>query len=296
MLVDHGWTVEFEPAIGAQTPDLLIRKGSVENIVEIRRVVGRAAEDSRSRLMVQRVLEDIRTATPLNIEQLQVDGGASLKPLVAHVKAVLADRSKPTGPQIFTSPGVFVAYEVSAPGDSDEPTLPAVFGWPIRIIHGGDEDRVKTAISEKLRVYKQPIVVALDLAGVMNGFDDVIDAFYGERKIHVPIDSGDGAPNRPAYLGPMQDGMLVGRHRNAARARERLLALLPFVWGMSPSNYADGFDVLARVLANPAIEPPSMLDEFAPIPRFVVASREGAGHAMMQWVPPVDPKGWRHVP
>lgn len=67
MLVDHGWTVEFEPAIGAQTPDLLIRKGSVENIVEIRRVVGRAAEDSRSRLMVQRVLEDIRTATPLNI-------------------------------------------------------------------------------------------------------------------------------------------------------------------------------------------------------------------------------------
>src|SRR3954468_1899196 len=55
----------------------------------------------------------------------------------------------------------------------------------------------------------------------------------------------------------MQDGMLVGRHRDAERARERLIALLPFVWGMSPSNSADGFDVLARIFANPAIEPPS---------------------------------------
>jgi hypothetical protein len=63
-----------------------------------------------------------------------------------------------------------------------------------------------------------------------------------------------------------------------------------------PINFAEGFDVLARIFANPAIEPPSALEEFAPIPRFVVASREGAENAMMRWEPPADPKGWRHVP
>jgi hypothetical protein len=294
-LADQGWSVEFEPVLEAQTPDLLIHKGAIENIVEIRRVVGRADEGIRPRLLLQRALRGIRTATPLNINALHVDGGASLKPLVEHVTAVLALRPLPKGPQSFKSQGVFVAYEIPI-SDDGEPTFPAVFGWPLRVIHGNDADRVEEAINEKLRAYKQPIIVALDLDGVMDGFDDVVDAFYGERKIIVPVRMDGGEPPGEAYLGPMQDGMLVGRDRNTARARKRLVALLPFEWGISGTSEADGPALRARLLANPAIEPPSNFEEFAPIPRFIAASRPEPGKAMMQWEPPGNPSGWRHVP
>jgi hypothetical protein len=295
MFADQGWSIEFEPVIGeTQTPDLLIRKDTLQNIVEVRRVVGRADEDSRPRLLVQHALRGIRTATPLHINTLQVDGSASLKPLVEHVKAILARRPLPQGRQSFKSPGVFVAYEIPN-SEGGEPIFPAVFGWPTRVIHGNDANRVEEAINEKLRAYKLPIVVALDLDGVMGSFDDVVDAFYGERKIIVPVRMDGGVPSGDAYLGPMQDGMLVGRDRNAERARERLIALLPFEWGVAFGD-AERPAVCARLLANPASEPPSRFEEFAPIPRFIAASRPEPGKAMMQWEPPDDPSGWRHQP
>src|SRR5262249_44751438 len=76
MLHDLGWSVDFEPVLGTQTPDLLIRRDTVEYIVEVRRVFGRAAEDNQARLLVQRALKGIRTATPLNIRAMCVDGSA----------------------------------------------------------------------------------------------------------------------------------------------------------------------------------------------------------------------------
>jgi len=295
MLSDQGWSIEFEPIIGTQTPDLFIRKAAVEYVVEVRRVVGRADEGNRPRLLVQRALKGIRTATPLHINALEVEGSASLKPLVEHVRTVLATR--PKGPQQFKSRGVFVAYEIADPG-GDAPIFPAVFGWPSRVILGNDADRVEAAINEKLRAYKQPIVVALDLDGVVYAFDDVVEAFYGEQKIIVPVHMGGDKPPGEARLGPLQDGMLVGRDRNASRARERLIALLPFSWGLTlgGSSGAVGFDELARVMANPASEPPSTFDEFAPIPRFIAGERVDEQTVMMRWEPRADPSGWRHLP
>lgn len=296
-LSDLGWSVDFEPVIGTLTPDLRIQKAGIDYMVEVRRVVGRADEDSRPRMLVQRALKGIRTATPLNINFLQVDGAASLKPFVEHVKSVLSARPVPIGPQRFNSPGVTIRYELSGPYTGDEPIFNAVFGWPMKVTYGNDADRVEAAINEKLRAYKQPIIVALDLDGVLFGFDDVIDAFYGQRKIIVPVRLDGGAhPPGEARLGPMQDGMLVGRHRNAARARERLIALLPFSWGLSTARGRDTFDLYSRVLVNPASEPPSAFAEFAPIPRFVPGERRDQQTIMMGWEPPIDPAGWRHTP
>jgi len=173
--------------------------------------------------------------------------------------------------------------------------LPNVAHREERMLYGNDADRVEVAINEKLRVYKQPIIVALDLAGVLYSFGDVIDAFYGERKIIVPIHMGGAEPPEEARLGPMEEGMLVGRDRNAKRARERLIALLPFEWGLSASNEGERFEVIARVLANPASDPPRALEEFHPIPRFIVSELQGADTAMMRWEPSADPSRWRHV-
>ncbi len=294
MLYDFGWSVDYEPVLGTQTPDLLIRRDAVEYMVEVRRVFGRSADDIRTRVLVQRALKRIRTATPLNIRAMRVDGSASLKPFAEHVQRILATRPLPSEPQHFAAPGIAITFEVTDPG-GDDPIFPAVFGWPVKMLYGNDADRVEAAIDEKLRVYKQPIIVALDLDGVLGSFGDVLEAFYGERRIIVPVRMDQNSPSEEARLGPMQDGMLVGRDRNAARARERLIGLLPFSWGLSASNGSDGFDVFARILANPASAPPRAFEEFQPIPRFIVSEFRGADTAMMRWEPPVDPSGWRHV-
>jgi hypothetical protein len=291
MLVDQTWDVEFEPAVGTQTPDLRIRKPGIEYIVEIRRVVGRARGGSRERRLVHDALRGIRTATPLHVEALQVDGGSSLKPLVEHVKTVLAARPRPSGRQRFASRGVMMEYEISTPR-GDEPIFSAVFGWPIQVFSGDDADLVMEAIKQKLYRYKQPIVVALDVTEVMDGFDDAVDALYGERNFIVPIHAGCSEPPGKAHLGPMQDGMLTGNDRDAVRVRKRLIAALPFSWGIRDKS--EGFGVSARVLTNPAIEPPTLLEEFAPVPRFVVASRVGATNAMMR-MEPANADGWWHV-
>ncbi len=76
------------------------------------------------------------------------------------------------------------------------------------------------AINEKLRVYKQPIVVALDLVEVLGEYQAVRDAFYGAQPIVVPIDMMGRGSAGVARLGAMQNGMLVGRDRNAQSERK----------------------------------------------------------------------------
>jgi hypothetical protein len=78
-LSDLGWSVVYEPTIGTQTPDLLVRKNGAEYVVEVRRVLGRFEIDTRSFLLVQRALSAIRTKTPMHLVHLDVDGAASLK-------------------------------------------------------------------------------------------------------------------------------------------------------------------------------------------------------------------------
>jgi len=290
-LSELGWSVLYEPTIGTQTPDLLVRKNGAEYVVEVRRVLGRYEIDTRSFLVVQRALSAIRTKTPLHLVHLDVDGAASLKRFAAHVAEVLAGPI-PAGVHRFSSPGVNIAYSIE-PTELEEPG-PAVFSWQPPMIYGDDADLVEAAINEKLRAYKQPIIVALDLVGVAGGFDAVRDAFYGARPIVEPIDlTGTGRAGN-ARLGPMQNGMLVGRDRNAQRARERLIAVLPFSWGIGRSTEA--FEVSAQLLANPATEPPHAFPEFAPIPRFLFSERQAADTIMMRWEPPADPTSWSHVP
>jgi len=269
-----------------------VRKGSAEYVIEVRRVLGRLGDGNRTFSLVQRALKGIRTATPLHLVYLQLEGSASLKPLVEHVRSVLAG-PLPSGVQHFSSPGLSVGYEVHDLG-AKEPIFPAVFGWQKPSLYGDDSDRVESAINEKLRAYKQPIIVALDLVQVLGEFEAARDAFYGPRPIIVPVDlTGQGRAG-DAHLGPMQDGMLVGRSRNAERARERLIALLPFAWGLVGSSAE--YDVWAQVLANPALDPPQAFAEFVPIPRFLCIERGGTDSALMQWEPPAKPEDWHHRP
>ncbi len=291
-LADFGWVVEYEPPIGIQTPDLFVRNGSAQYVVEVRRVLGRLGDGNRMYLLLQRALRGIQTTTPLNLKHLAIDGAASLKPVVEHIKSVLAG-AVPKGVQSFSSPGVHITYELSDPGE-DEPIFPAVFSWQRPELYGDDSERVEVAINEKLRVYKQPIVVALDLVEVLGEYQAVRDAFYGAQPIVVPIDMMGRGSAGVARLGAMQNGMLVGRDRNAQRARERLIAVLPFDWGLTRSSAT--FELSAQLLGNPAIEPPQGFSEFAPIPRFIFSERKDEDTVMMRWEPAANPKDWSHRP
>jgi len=292
-LADLGWDVEHEPVVGTQTPDLLVRKGSAEYVVEVRRVLGRLGDGNRMFSLVLRALKDIRTATPFHLLDLQIDGGASLKPLVAHVRSVLAG-PVPKGVRHCSSPGVSIAYQVDDSGAKGEPVLSAVIGWQKPSLAGDDSERMESAINQKLRAYKQPIIVALDLVEVLGECQAVRDAFYGPRPIIVPVDLTGQGGTGDAHLGPMQNGMLVGRSHNAQRARARLIALLPFAWGLAGSPAE--CNVWAQLLANPALDPPQAFSEFAPMPRFLCVERRGTDSALMQWEPPVNPKDWQHRP
>jgi hypothetical protein len=236
-----------------------------------------------------RALGGIRTTTPLSLVDLEIDGSGSLKPLVEHVKAVLAGPT-PTGLQSFSSPGVRIAYEIIDAGGE----VPALIAWHRPTLYGDDADRVEAAINEKLKAYKQPIIVALDLVDVLGEFQAARDAFYGPRPIVVPINMRRHERAGDAHLGPMQNGMLVGRSRNAQRARERLIAVLPFAWGLARSSLT--YDFFAQLLGNPADDPPRAFSEFAPIPRFVVSERQGDDTVMMRWEPATKPEEWSHRP
>ena len=225
-----------------KTPDLLITKGDETYVVEVRTVRGRADEERLQRKRVQRALAGITTRTPIHINAMAVSATASTKRFRQHVLNTLAD-GKP-GPRRSESDGMYVQYEVSEPSDDAE-EFPAVFGWPVTTIYGNDSDRIAKAIHDKLRTYRFPIIVALDLIDVLYGFEDVEKAFHGERPIVQPL-AGRGAA-REAYLGPAQGGLLVGRSRDSERARERLTALLPFAIGYNPDT--GEATVSARLLA-----------------------------------------------
>jgi hypothetical protein len=294
-LVDMGWSVEYEPLIGRQTPDLLIRRGSAEYLVEARRVVGRFHEGEREIVAFERLgkaLEGVKTGTPIHVTHLSIDGRASLKPVVKHIREVLRS-PPPEGPQSFFSVGVQLAYEVFDLSEEGE-VLPALCGQQLPTVAGSDADRVKAAIDEKLLIYKQPIVVAVDLIGVAGDFGAVRDAFYGQRPIIVPVNLARGGDAGAPRVGPATGGMLVGRHRDALRARERLVAVLPFALDDMRTG---PFRLRAQLLGNPAADPAPDFAEFAPIPRCVVMERTGREEALMSWEPKTgEPGRWRHTP
>ncbi len=137
-------------------------------------------------------------------------------------------------------------------------------------------------------------LVHFSLVEVLGEYQAVRDAFYGAQPIVVPIDMTGRGRAGDARLGAMQNGMLVGRDRNAQRARERLIAVLPFDWGLTRSSAT--FELSAQLLGNPAFEPPPGFAEFAPIPRFIFSERRDDQTVMMRWEPAPNPKDWSHRP
>ena len=131
---------------------------------------------------------------------------------------------------------------------------------------GDDHDTVRAAIDEKLKRYKVPLIVALEMVDCIGAFETVEDVLYGRTVMKIPINTATGGPAGPLELGRAKDGIVVRRDHNAERARDRLDAILPF----QVHCRDDGFRVAARVLANPfTLERPELL-EFRPIPRLVV--------------------------
>ena len=287
-LHDLGWHVDHEPVRESLTPDLCIRRGDAEYIVEIRTVIGQLADRRQQYERVSQALDGVEGPFPLTITNVDLAPNASLKAWARRGRELVAGGDTP-GPGVFSSPGVTVGY-VLRDADPDGTLYPAVTGHQ-EMLFGNDADRVEKAIDEKLRKYRQPIIVAVDLIDMMYGFNDAFEAFYGARPIVQPLALGP-PPHRNAYLGPAQGGILVGGDRCAIRARERLVALLPFVLRREDSGE---LAVRARLMANPAMEPLDDFAEFAPMPRLITAERTTKG-PVMRWEPAEDPDGWSQVP
>jgi hypothetical protein len=142
------------------------------------------------------------------------------------------------------------------------------------VIHGLPTDDIKKAINEKLIRYKVPLIVALDLVDSHISFDAVESVLFGERTITFDFDPEQGLVGEPR-LGRSPSGLLIKRGADAVRARERLLAALPFrLLGTGPDS---AYQLHACLLANPAQEPPHDFKEFAPIPRLVVTAETAEG-------------------
>jgi len=175
--------------------------------------------------------------------------------------------------------------------------VPVIFGWSGGFSHGDDRTQVRAAIQEKLGKYKLPLVVALDFFHPLRPFETTEDVLLGALAYSIPVDL-DGGPGGAPTFTRIQDGLLVERGHGGRRARARLQALLPFHLPYGPDGRLLFY---GRILANPLLEEPLPLKEFAPMPRLVV-SKSKPGH--MEYVVHDDKKPadgellirWHHVP
>jgi hypothetical protein len=272
-LEDMGWSVEHEPEEAEGTPDLRIQKDGRQYLVEIRRVIdNRRKEDEMGLLRVRDALRHIETNTPLMLHSVKVSGSASLKRFVKHIERALSG-PRPTGLQEFSEKDVLICYEVCPPLSDGLKVLAASY-LPMEIIHGFPTDDIRKAINEKLGKYKVPLIVALDLVDSYLSFDAVESVLFGERAFTFDFDPEQGLVGEPRP-GRTSSGLLVKRGADSDRARNRLLAALPF--RLKVTDPDNPFQLHACLLANPAQEPPHDFKEFAPFPRLVVTSETAEG-------------------
>ncbi len=260
-LHEFGWVVEHEPVIDEETPDLRIAKRSAQFVVEVRQVIGWTRDQTRTAYTrVGEALDGLRTRTPLHFMGTpHVAGGASLRGLRPFVKRALG-----TGPgeYEFRDEGVLLVFHV---GDDVGDEIPAFTGYVGTPMHGDDYDAIRAAIDEKLKKYKLPLVIALEMVDCIWAFESVEEVLCGRQVMQIPINTSTGSPAGEMTLGRAPDGMVIRGDSDAQRARDRLDALLPFQVGIR----SDGFRLGARVLANP-FRPGALLREFTPIPRLLV--------------------------
>jgi hypothetical protein len=297
-LSDLGWGVQLEPTVDGVTPDLLIRKGAEEFLVEVRRIPPRERpENERALARVRDSLDDLRTHTPISLRAVSVDGQASLAGFRAHVDALLAEPHVPKGPQTFQEQGVFVAFDVHK--RYPEP-MPGVIGLPNRVYHGNQHAEVRAALDEKLRKYKVPIIIALDFFDWFDPFRVVEEVLLGTEVMRIPIDmNGSGAAGEP-YAARAEDSILIQRDSTGRRARGRLQAVLAF--SLLVEQETGEYELRARAFCNPAAELPPPLREFAPMPRLVVVDETPTERRLAyrakgsRGVKTDQLNRWRHVP
>ncbi|HZI16182.1 MAG TPA: hypothetical protein VE153_37810 [Myxococcus sp.] len=300
-LGDLGWVVEHEPEEAGGTPDLRISRNGYTYLVEVIRVTRQPPSDEeRALFQIRDALRAVRTTTPLILHSVRVPGNASLKPFVRYIKDVLS-RPPPEGHQVFEGNGVRISYEVRPPL-AQGMEVPAAAFLPVRVLHGGGHELVRAALNTKLERYKTPLIVALDLFDLSLSFATVEDVLFGERVITFDFDPKEGTTGE-GRLSRSDSGLLMSVGHSGARARERLVGVLPFrLSGSAPDG---SWMVNARLLANPAREPLHDFAEFAPIPRLVVhRESEGVRHLRYRTgtsadaVEHEDDKqvGWSHQP
>lgn len=292
-LSDLGWEVHFEPKFEKNlTPDLLIRRGESQYVVEVRRVLGEMHGWDKSARLIDAVA-GVATRHPMEILDAAIDGAASLKGFRRFVEK-LRGQPLPTGKQIFKDQGVSVVFRVYETSFD----VPAILGATSQGICCDVRPAIRAAITEKLKRYPMPLVVALDLVDVLNPFDGVREAICtGEEHLVIPINMTTGEPAGPSRVEFKQSALVHGRASNAVRARERLIGVLAFECGFGSEPR---YEVAAQWIANPTA-PAQTFEAFAPIPRFVVVDQTSA-HRTMAYLGadnlpgPTAQLNWRHIP
>jgi hypothetical protein len=276
VLVEQGWGVEYEPEIGGVTPDLRIRKGQADFFVEAKHVLG-DFEIPAAYGRIRAALSGIRTKTPANFSKVEVDGRASLKGFAAFMARALRDPR--AGDQVYEEPGVDICFDLHLPPLEYE--LPVCLSYSSGALCFNDRPKLLAAIDEKLKKYPFPLVIATQSIGGVDIFMDAEDVLHGSQGYSFPVSHKTGGPAGEGRHIRMGDGATMRADSSGERARDRLLALLPFE---VPIN-EHGFFVRARVLANPSGPEIPELREFLPIPSLLHIDATKMGYVGAGGVP-----------
>lgn len=278
VLEDNGWAVEHEPGLDGLTPDLLITKGEARFLIEVVQFA-QQDPDAPQVAWIRDAFVGRTTHRPISIVTASIEGSASLRPFVDYVMG-FDGLSRMRRRRRFRSQGVHVLFDLHPSFDAP---MPVIFGWGGRTRYGLPKEEIRERIARKVKKYKAPIIVALDVVGVVHPQHATDEAFYGTTTYNYPFDPERGVDvGVEATMGRLLDGLLNQRGRDGDRVRERLVAVLPFEVDHALDN-----DLLFRVapalLANPLHPQASLLRAFSPIPRFVATTPLTAAGFTMRW-------------
>lgn len=283
---DLGWQVVHEPEVDGKTPDLALSRGEATFFVEVRRIAERTGGLSRSALArVRDAVEGSDLPVSISVRSASVNGQASLRPFLRHVEDQAENGDEASDGHYFRDEGVSIGFDIV-------PSLPSlgphVVSWNAGALYGGQHDRIRAAIDEKVSKYRFPHLVALDLYDPIDAFSDTEEVWLGSEGVRVTPGAAETIPCR------VNDGILVRQDKQGHRVRDRLQGVLAFSLFAHESGERA---VRARVFENPALGTPVDLAGFAPMPRLLVVERL-ADRATVSWLPSelADRQSWAHRP
>jgi hypothetical protein len=289
MLAELGWNVDPEPNIDGKTPDFRIEKDGAEFVVEVMRVE-RPDPFEEAIARIRDALEPYSTHRPISITGAHVNGSASLKGFVRHVRSLEDAPPGQTGGR-FREDGVSVAFILHERVAQPRRIL---LSWSPGTRVGDFVDDIRDAIAEKTKRYKLPLIVAVDLVGVIRPFEDTQSALYGNQVFSIPVrrDGGELPPDVPEVsLIRIPDGPLTARGAAGKRARARLIGVLPFQVSLNPQlHYSVNAALLGTLQATR-----ELVSGFSPMPH-CVPTEIGEREATMTWFggegPPLEHPAW----